>query len=34
MTMSRHYDIAAIRKAFPAAEHVVTLDRGFTSATI
>ena len=27
--MSQHYDVAAIRKAFPASEHVVYLDRGF-----
>jgi selenocysteine lyase/cysteine desulfurase len=29
MIMSQHYDVAAIRKAFPAAEHVVYLDSGF-----
>jgi selenocysteine lyase/cysteine desulfurase len=27
--MSKHYDVAAVRKAFPAAEHVVYLDSGF-----
>jgi selenocysteine lyase/cysteine desulfurase len=27
--MSPHYDVAAVRKAFPAAEHVVYLDSGF-----
>ncbi|MDP4026830.1 aminotransferase class V-fold PLP-dependent enzyme [Methylobacterium sp. NEAU 140] len=27
--MSQHYDVAAIRRAFPAAEHVVYLDSGF-----
>ncbi|GKQ55706.1 aminotransferase class V-fold PLP-dependent enzyme [Bradyrhizobium sp. Ce-3] len=27
--MRQHYDIAAVRKAFPAAEHVVYLDSGF-----
>jgi selenocysteine lyase/cysteine desulfurase len=29
MIMSQHYDVATIRKAFPAAEHVVYLDSGF-----
>ncbi|SEP39410.1 Selenocysteine lyase/Cysteine desulfurase [Methylobacterium sp. UNC300MFChir4.1] len=27
--MSQHYDVAAVRQAFPAAEHVVYLDSGF-----
>ena len=27
--MSQHYDVAAVRKSFPAAEHVVYLDSGF-----
>jgi hypothetical protein len=27
--MIQHYDVAAVRKAFPAAEHVVYLDSGF-----
>jgi len=27
--MSQHYDVATVRKAFPAAEHVVYLDSGF-----
>jgi selenocysteine lyase/cysteine desulfurase len=27
--MSQHYNVAAVRKAFPAAEHVVYLDSGF-----
>ena len=27
--MSQHYDVAAVRKFFPAAEHVVYLDSGF-----
>ncbi|TWB90088.1 selenocysteine lyase/cysteine desulfurase [Bradyrhizobium macuxiense] len=27
--MRQHYDISAVRKAFPAAEHVVYLDSGF-----
>jgi selenocysteine lyase/cysteine desulfurase len=27
--MRQHYDVAAVRKAFPAAEHVVYLDSGF-----
>jgi selenocysteine lyase/cysteine desulfurase len=27
--MSQHYDVAAVRKAFPAADHVVYLDSGF-----
>jgi selenocysteine lyase/cysteine desulfurase len=29
VTMSQHYDVAAVRKAFPSAEHVVYLDSGF-----
>ena len=27
--MRQHYDVIAVRKAFPAAEHVVYLDSGF-----
>jgi len=27
--MTQHYDVAAVRQAFPAAEHVVYLDSGF-----
>lgn len=27
--MGQHYDVAAVRQAFPAAEHVVYLDSGF-----
>ncbi|KAA0121969.1 aminotransferase class V-fold PLP-dependent enzyme [Methylobacterium sp. P1-11] len=27
--MTEHYDVAAVRQAFPAAEHVVYLDSGF-----
>jgi selenocysteine lyase/cysteine desulfurase len=27
--MGQHYDVLAVRKAFPAAEHVVYLDSGF-----
>ncbi|UGY29829.1 aminotransferase class V-fold PLP-dependent enzyme [Bradyrhizobium septentrionale] len=27
--MRQHYDVSAVRKAFPAAEHVVYLDSGF-----
>lgn len=27
--MRQHYDVAAVRKAFPATEHVVYLDSGF-----
>ena len=27
--MTQHYDVAAVRQAFPAAEHVIYLDSGF-----
>src|ERR1700742_3925453 len=27
--MIQHYDVAAVRKSFPAADHVVYLDSGF-----
>src|SRR4051812_31692979 len=27
--MSRHYDVAAVRREFPAAENMVYLDSGF-----
>ena len=27
--MARHYDVAAVRKEFPAAENMVYLDCGF-----